>query len=109
LASNFNNEISNELTDRSESRAADTRAPAVPPNEGPLPSPVPEPLVSEAVIKFRSCRWRRPPDDGVECCGHRDVLPIAGTTSFDAEAWCPDCAFFKLRRTPKKRPEPHRY
>jgi hypothetical protein len=109
LASNFNNEISNELTDRSESRAADTRAPAVPPNEGPLPSPVPEPLVSEAVIKFRSCRWRRPPDDGVECCGHRDVLPIAGTTSFDAEAWCPDCAFFKLRRTPKKRPEPYRY
>ena len=22
---------------------------------------------------------------------------------FDPEAWCPDCAFFKLRRTPKKR------
>lgn len=59
--------------------------------------------VSEAVIKFRSCRWRRPPDEGVECCGHRDVLPIAGTTSFDAEAWCPDCAYFKLRRVPKKR------
>jgi hypothetical protein len=61
------------------------------------------PLVSEAVIKFRSCRWRRPPDEGVECCGHRDVLPIAGTTSFDAEAWCPECTFFKLRRSPKKR------
>jgi hypothetical protein len=59
--------------------------------------------VSEAVIKFRSCRWRRPPDEGTECCGHRDVLPIAGTTSFDAEAWCPDCAYFKLRRVPKKR------
>jgi hypothetical protein len=61
------------------------------------------PLVSEAVIKFRSCRWRRPPDEGVECCGHRDVLPIAGTNSFDPDAWCPECTFFKLRRSPKKR------
>jgi hypothetical protein len=67
------------------------------------------PLVSEAVIKFRSCRWRRPPDEGTECCGHRDVLPIAGSTSFDPQAWCPDCAFFKLRRSPKKRVEFHRY
>jgi hypothetical protein len=64
---------------------------------------------SEAQIKFKSCRWRRPPEDGPECCGHRDVLPIAGT-SFNPEAWCPDCAFFKLRRTPKKRsPEDYRY
>ena len=60
-------------------------------------------------IKFKSCRWRRPPEDGPECCGHRDVLPIAGT-SFNPEAWCPDCAFFKLRRTPKKRsPDDYRY
>jgi hypothetical protein len=72
-------------------------------------SPSPTPAVSAAVIKFRSCRWRRPPEDGVECCGHRDVLPIAGTHSFDAEAWCPDCTYFKLRRTPKKREEPYRY
>jgi hypothetical protein len=62
-----------------------------------------EPAVPAAIIKFRSCRWRRPPEDGVECCGHRDVLPIAGTTSFDPAAWCPDCTFFKLRRMPKKR------
>jgi hypothetical protein len=62
-----------------------------------------QPTVSAAVIKFRSCRWRRPPEDGPECCGHRDVLPIAGTASFDADAWCPDCTFFKLRRMPKKR------
>ena len=41
---------------------------------------------------------------------HRDVLPIAGTTGFDAQAWCPDCSFYKLRRTPKKRsPEDYRY
>jgi hypothetical protein len=57
---------------------------------------------SPAVMKFKSCRWRRPPEDGPECCGHRDVLPIAGT-SFNPEAWCPDCAYYKLRRTPKKR------
>src|ERR1700752_4392394 len=62
-----------------------------------------------AIMKFKSCRWRRPPEDGPECCGHRDVLPIAGT-SFNPEAWCPDCAFFKLRRTPKKRnPDEYRY
>ncbi|MFN7981833.1 MAG: hypothetical protein U0Q11_08240 [Vicinamibacterales bacterium] len=60
------------------------------------------PEASAAVVKFKSCRWRRPPEDGPECCGHRDVLPIAGT-SFNPEAWCPDCQFFKLRRTPKKR------
>src|SRR5215510_468225 len=58
--------------------------------------------LSPAVAKFKSCRWRRPPEDGPECCGHRDVLPIAGT-SFNPEAWCPDCTFYKLRRTPKKR------
>jgi len=58
---------------------------------------------SVAVLRFKSCRWRRPPEDGPECCGHRDVLPMAGTTGFDPEAWCPDCAFYKLRRTPKKR------
>ena len=64
---------------------------------------------SAAVMKFKSCRWRRPPEDGPECCGHRDVLPIAGT-SFNPEAWCPDCEFFKLRRTPKKRsPDDYRY
>jgi hypothetical protein len=64
---------------------------------------------SAALMKFKSCRWRRPPEDGPECCGHRDVLPIAGT-SFNPEAWCPDCEFFKLRRTPKKRsPDDYRY
>jgi hypothetical protein len=39
-------------------------------------------------------------------CGHRDVLPMAGTTGFNAEAWCTDCAFFKAKRVPKKREEP---
>ena len=64
---------------------------------------------SPAVVRFKSCRWRRPPEDGPECCGHRDVLPMAGT-SFNPEAWCPDCTFYKLRRTPKKRsPDEYRY
>jgi hypothetical protein len=68
------------------------------------------PAVSAAVAKFKSCRWRRPPEDGPECCGHRDVLPIAGASGFDPEAWCPDCSFYKLRRTPKKRPpDEYRY
>jgi hypothetical protein len=61
----------------------------------------PAPL-SAAVEKFKSCRWRAPPEDG-EFCTHRDVLPFAGKEGFVAESWCPDCAFYKLRRTPKKR------
>lgn len=68
------------------------------------------PAVSAAVVRFKSCRWRRPPEDGPECCGHRDVLPMAGTTGFDPQAWCPDCTFYKLRRTPKKRsPDDYHY
>jgi hypothetical protein len=88
------------------------------PSTSPMPGTAPAhkeadaetPAVSAAVMKFKSCRWRRPPEDGPECCGHRDVLPMAGTTGFDPEAWCPDCAFYKLRRTPKKRSaEDYRY
>ena len=84
----------------------------------PLTSPVPTAespttptttVLSAAVTKFKSCRWRRPPEDGPECCGHRDVLTISGV-SFNPEAWCPDCSFYKLRRTPKKRdPNDYRY
>ena len=71
---------------------------------------VESPVESPAVVRFKSCRWRRPPEDGPECCGHRDVLPMAGATGFDPEAWCPDCTFYKLRRTPKKRdPNDYRY
>lgn len=60
---------------------------------------------SPAVARFRSCRWRKPAEgDLSEHCTHRDVMPMAGTRGFKAEAWCPDCAFYKLRRTPR-RPE----
>jgi hypothetical protein len=57
---------------------------------------------SPAVERFKSCRWRCTPDAG-EFCTHRDVLPFAGKEGFVADSWCPDCGFYKLRRTPKKR------
>ena len=60
------------------------------------------PAVSDAVQKFKSCRWRCDPDAGAFCT-HRDVLPFAGKEGFRADSWCPECAFYKLRRTPKKR------
>jgi len=60
------------------------------------------PSASPAVERFRSCRWRATPDAG-EFCTHRDVLPFAGKEGFNAESWCLECAFYKLRRTPKKR------
>jgi hypothetical protein len=61
-----------------------------------------EPAASPAVERFRSCRWRATPDAG-EFCTHRDVLPFAGKEGFNPESWCPECALYKLRRTPKKR------
>jgi hypothetical protein len=59
-------------------------------------------VLSPAVTKFKSCRWRATPDVG-EFCTHRDVLPFAGKIGFSADSWCPECGFYKLRRTPKKR------
>ena len=60
------------------------------------------PAASAAVEKFQSCRWRATPDQGAFCT-HRDVLPFAGKEGFVADSWCPECSFYKLRRTPKKR------
>jgi hypothetical protein len=81
--------------------------PAEPPADAapattPAETPAAPAAVSPAVEKFKSCRWRAAPEDG-EFCTHRDVLPFAGKEGFVAESWCPDCAFYKLRRTPKKR------
>ena len=73
--------------------------PAEQPRQPDAPAPAP---VSESVIKFKSCRWRCDPDAGAFCT-HRDVLPFAGKEGFVADSWCPDCGFYKLRRTPKKR------
>lgn len=74
--------------------------------EPPEASSTPEKTesLSPAEDRFRTCRWRAAPDGGGGAyCSHRDVQPFAGTTGFNPEAWCLDCAFFKLRRTPKKR------
>jgi hypothetical protein len=96
------------MKEMSDSLAAPNETPSSPATNGSAESPAAS--ASPAVLKFKSCRWRRPPEDGPECCGHRDVLPIAGTTGFDPQAWCPDCSFYKLRRTPKKRsPDEYRY
>ena len=80
-------------------------SPASSPGESPSAETAPAAdaaVVAPAVMKFKSCRWRCDPDDG-EFCTHRDVLPFAGKNDFKADSWCPECAFYKLRRTPKKR------
>jgi len=76
-------------------------------NGGPETTPAPENVepaaaTSPAVERFQSCRWRATPEAG-DYCTHRDVLPFAGKEGFKPESWCPECAFYKLRRTPKKR------
>jgi hypothetical protein len=76
-----------------------TDAPAETPQAAAAPATK---TVSDAVQKFKSCRWRCEPDAGAFCT-HRDVLPFAGKEGFSADSWCPECAFYKLRRTPKKR------
>ena len=66
--------------------------------------PAPEPAPEDSVVtRFKSCRWHDKKDGGSEYCTHRDVLPYAGRNGFNPEAWCPDCKFYKLRRTVKKR------
>jgi hypothetical protein len=71
-----------------------------PPVDGATPQ-------SPAVERFLSCRWRKAAEDGVpEHCTHRDVLPLSGITGFAADSWCPDCAYYKAKRTPRKRTEP---
>jgi hypothetical protein len=76
-----------------------------PPAETTTPEAAPSPAasaLSPAIEKFKSCRWRATPDQG-EFCTHRDVLPFAGKEGFSPDSWCPECSFYKLRRTPKKR------
>lgn len=58
---------------------------------------------SAAQVRFQSCRWRKPAEAGTAAyCTHRDVLPMAGTNGFNPDSWCPDCAFYKLRRVPRR-------
>ena len=80
-------------------RQADSPAEASRDPEPSTPAPAAD---SPAVERFKSCRWRCAPEEGAFCT-HRDVLPFAGKEGFAADSWCPDCSFYKLRRTPKKR------
>ncbi len=90
--------IFDETTDGA-ARTPDPKQPAVenkPAAEAPTP----------ALARFHSCRWRAQPDEGAFCT-HRDVLPMAGKTGFNADSWCPDCQYFKVRRAPRKREYPY--
>jgi len=85
-----------------------------------FPVPVPDPpadtpaaaasvgdaaALSPAALRFQSCRWRRPAENGSpECCLHRDVLPMAGARGFNADSWCSECPHYKARRAPRKPP-----
>jgi hypothetical protein len=72
----------------------------------------PSPAQSTGFVRFTSCRWQQPVEEGVPAayCTHREVKPYAGTTGFDPDAWCKDCQYYKLRRAPKKRnPDEYRY
>ena len=78
------------------------------PGTAPATSDVPQ---SASLVRFRSCRWMQPAENGnTEFCTHREVKPYAGTAGFDADAWCPECPYYKLRRAPKKRnPDEYNY
>jgi hypothetical protein len=79
---------------------------SLPPDGSPAAPAPAEPAGSPAVERFRSCRWRAQANGEPlphDHCTHRDVLPFAGREGFNAEAWCPDCSYYKLRRTPRKR------
>jgi hypothetical protein len=71
------------------------------------PGAPPEVQVSPAVQRFESCRWRQAAEDNDPAhCTHRDVAPMAGVQGFSPDAWCADCTYYKIRRTPRKRPAP---
>lgn len=114
MASNFNNTLTRANADdrvpaptspSPVSPAATNPPPATPAQtadtHAPATSDVP---ASAAFVRFRSCRWQQPAENGnQEYCTHREVKPYAGTQGFDADAWCPECQYYKLRRAPKKR------
>jgi hypothetical protein len=114
LASNFNNDPWLRATADGHVPAPTSPAPVSPPAAtNPVPAnPMPDghaPATSDvpasaAFVRFRSCRWQQPAENGnQEFCTHREVKPYAGMQGFDADAWCPECQYYKLRRAPKKR------
>ena len=106
MAFNFNNDPPGNISPAPLTAASPS--PTAP--EAPAATPAPTPVTSDnpqsaAFVRFGSCRWQQPAEDGnAAFCTHREVKPYAGTTGFDPDAWCPDCQYYKLRRAPKKRP-----
>ncbi len=101
------------FTSSTHTAVTDDPTAATPPDrpEAPSPSPDATPAASsatptspstptEAENRFASCRWRKP--ETPPYCTHPEVLPFAGTNGFKPDAWCPGCAFYKLRRNPRK-------
>ena len=86
-------------TDEPGRPAEATPEPGQPTGSGAPPAPAAA-TPSAAELRFQSCRWRKaetPP-----FCSHPEVLPFAGTNGFSPESWCPNCAFYKLRRNPRR-------
>ena len=103
MAYNFNEDAVTQLApEESGSGSADETADATQaPSAAGAPAEAP---ASAGLARFNSCRWQQPKEDGnAAFCTHREVKPYAGTTSFDADAWCPECQHYKLRRAPKKK------
>lgn len=97
MGSNFNNDVPGLSDDPQDGTPAGTDAGS----PAPATSDSPE---SAALIRFKSCRWMQPAENGnAAFCTHREVKPYAGTAGFDADAWCPECQYYKLRRAPRKR------
>ncbi len=94
--------------------AAQTGPAAVTRPDSPAPTPA-APVTSDnpqsaAFVRFGSCRWQQPPENGnTAFCTHREVKPYAGTAGFDPDAWCPECQYYKLRRAPKKKDKTDEY
>jgi hypothetical protein len=82
----------------------------VSPLSGQAEGLAPDATQSEGARRFSTCRWQQPAEDGnAAFCTHREVKPYAGMASFDADAWCADCEYYKLRRVPKRRPPEERW
>jgi hypothetical protein len=102
LAYNFNDETVRPPGGERHAAPAGSTSPAT--HDTPPAPASPEPPQSAGFARFNSCRWQQPQEDGnAAFCTHREVKPYAGTAGFDADAWCPECQYFKLRRAPKKR------
>ena len=104
MAYNFNNDPFSPPGTSPAPLSAAPAAPAEPQSPGPSVPITSDNPQSAAFARFGSCRWQQPAENGSAAfCTHREVKPYAGTTGFDADAWCIDCQYYKLRRAPKKR------